>query len=75
MQYFHFIKKVGDRMNTIKTKKVMYNKSGTGHYSGRISLSKKWLDDMGIVNEDGRNIVSVEYDPKSKQIIISNPNL
>lgn len=58
-------------MQKTKKKKVSFNKSGTGGITPKITLPSKWLERMGIT-EDERE-VEMEYkesEKKGKRIII-----
>lgn len=48
---------------------VMFQKSGSGSISTRISVPKSWIDQMGITKEN-RGIL-IEFD--GKKIIIRKP--
>lgn len=49
-------------------KKVNFNKGGAGGYTPRITLSSKWVNDMGISKEDSE--IEVRYDKEKKEITI-----
>jgi len=49
-------------------KKVYFHKSGTGHYTPKVSLPKEWTDELGLTQED--NIVIIEYKKDQKEITI-----
>ncbi len=58
-------------MQKVKKKKVSFNKSGTGGITPKITLPAKWLDKMGITEDDRE--VEMEYkdsEKKGKRIII-----
>ncbi len=48
--------------------KVLWNKSGSGSISPRISLPMSWIKDMGLSQE--KREVNIKYDKEKKQIII-----
>lgn len=61
-----------EKVPKTKKKNVSFNKSGTGGITPKITLPKKWLDKMGIT-EDERE-VEMEYkesEKKGKRIIIT----
>ena len=44
--------------------KIIFNKSGQGYISGKLSIPISWLNDMGLTPEDRE--VDVVYDEKTK---------
>ncbi len=48
---------------------MIFNKSGSGSYSAKLSIPMDWCYRLGIEKDD--RAVSVYYDDKLKQIIIS----
>lgn len=49
-------------------KKIYFHRSGTGHYTPKVSVPQKWLDDMAINKSE--NEVILEYNKEKKEIII-----
>lgn len=47
---------------------IAFYKSGSGSISTRITLPKKWIDEMGINPEERK--VEVEYNEDTKEITI-----
>ena len=50
------------------TKKVNFNKGGTGGITPKLNLHREWLTDMGIATES--NEVVLKYNSTDKVIII-----
>jgi hypothetical protein len=48
----------------VRNLKIIFNKSGQGYVSGKLSIPISWLNDMGLTPEDRE--VEVKYDKKSK---------
>lgn len=48
----------------VRKLKIIFNKSGDGYYSGKLSIPMAWLNDMNLTPEDRE--VEVIYDEKSK---------
>lgn len=56
-------------MEKEKNKKVHFNKSGTGGITPKLNLPKKWLDDMGVTEDE--NEVRLKYGQNKKRIVIT----
>lgn len=54
--------------NTKRKLNIIYNKSGRGNITNRITLPFTWVRDMGITQED--RAVVVEYDEYNQTITI-----
>ena len=52
-----------------RTLNVMFQKSGSGSVSTRISLPKEWINDMGLTAEN-RQVIAT-FDEEKKTICIS----
>lgn len=51
-----------------KKSKIIFNKSGDGYFSGKLSIPLKWLKDMNVTLEERE--VEVKYNEKTKTITI-----
>ncbi|MCI7342491.1 MAG: hypothetical protein MSH33_00930 [Fusobacterium necrophorum] len=47
---------------------LIYNRDGHGYMSTKISIPKKWADDIGFSEEDRE--AEISYDEKKKEIVI-----
>ena len=47
--------------------KIIFNKSGDGYLSGKLSIPMNWLKDMGLTPEDRE--VEVIYNEKTKTFV------
>lgn len=47
--------------------KIIFNKSGDGYLSGKLSIPMNWLKDMGLTPEDRE--VEVTYNEKTKTFV------
>ncbi len=52
--------------------KIIFNKSGDGYMSGKLSVPMTWLKDMGLTPEDRE--VEVIYNEKTKSFITKKLN-
>ena len=52
----------------VRNLKIIFNKSGDGYLSGKLSIPMTWLREMDITPEE-RN-VNVQFDEENEQIII-----
>lgn len=58
-------------MQKEKIKKVSFNKSGTGGVTPKLTLPAKWLEDMGVTEEEREVKVKYKTGDKGKRIIIT----
>lgn len=52
--------------------KIIFNKSGNGYVSGKLSIPISWLNDMKLTPEDRE--VEVIYDKETKSFITKKIN-
>lgn len=52
--------------------KIIFNKSGDGYMSGKLSVPMTWLKDMGLTPEDRE--VEVIYNEETKSFITKKLN-
>lgn len=57
-------------MNKTKINKAIYSKSGKGNTTAKISIPNKWLELIGVFNEESKDNVIVEVDEENRQIIL-----
>jgi len=55
-------------MSNELTKKINFNKSGTGGITPRLNLKMEWLNKMEISKEESE--VIIKFDEKNKEIVI-----
>lgn len=53
-----------------KINKVTYSKSGKGNTTAKLSVPAKWLEEIGVYNEQNKNYIIVEVDEENRQIIL-----
>lgn len=51
----------------VRKLKIIFNKSGDGYLSGKLSIPMTWLKDMNLTPEDRE--VEVEYNQETKTFI------
>lgn len=51
----------------VRKLKIIFNKSGDGYLSGKLSIPMTWLKDMNLTPEDRE--VEVEYNQETKSFI------
>lgn len=51
----------------VRKLKIIFNKSGDGYLSGKLSIPMTWLKDMNLTPDDRE--VEVEYDQETKSFI------
>ena len=51
----------------VRKLKIIFNKSGDGYISGKLSIPMAWLKDMNLTPEDRE--VEVEYNQDTKSFI------
>ncbi len=56
----------------VRKLKIIFNKSGDGYYSGKLSIPMTWLNDMNLTPEDRE--VEVIYDEKTKSFTTKKLN-
>ena len=56
----------------VRKLKIIFNKSGDGYISGKLSIPMAWLKDMNLTPEDRE--VEVEYNQETKSFITKKAN-
>lgn len=56
----------------VRKLKIIFNKSGDGYYSGKLSIPMTWLNDMNLTPKDRE--VEVEYNQETKSFITRKAN-
>lgn len=56
----------------VRKLKIIFNKSGDGYLSGKLSIPMTWLKDMNLTPEDRE--VEVEYNQETKSFITRKAN-
>ena len=56
----------------VRNLKIIFNKSGDGYFSGKLSIPMTWLKDMNLTPEDRE--VEVAYNQEEKSFIVKKLN-